>query len=100
MARPSDLANFFLSKKQDYKDVFSGRAGRRVLNDLLKECQLDRNPIVPGDEMTSFTNIGRQLVGRVIQNNLHLPDSEIIRRANQLKPENTDGTKIEEEDNV
>lgn len=83
----SRLADFFLRKKQDYRAVFSGRGGEAVLRDLLRECQMDRNPAVPGDAITTGVNIGRQMIGRFIQNNLHLSDGEIIRRANMIDEE-------------
>ena len=100
MARLSRFANFLIGKKQDYRAVFihSGRAGERVLNDLLKECQMERNPTVPDDALSTGVNIGRQLMGKVLQNNLHLPDEEIIRRATVFEQENPDVTEQDEEE--
>lgn len=88
----SKLANFLIGKKQAYRQVFihSGRSGERVLNDLLRECQMERNPTVAGDPLSTGVNIGRQLVGRFLQNNLHLPDEEIIRRASAYEQEKRD----------
>ena len=101
MAVLSKFANFLIGKKQDYRQVFvhSGRAGGRVLNDLLRECQMERDPTVAGDPLSTGVNIGRQLVGKVLQNNLHLPDEEIIRRTSVIEREKPDvGQEIEGED--
>ncbi len=100
MAIISKLANFFLSRKQDFRETFSGRAGERVLGDLLKECQIDRDPTVPGDQISTGVNIGRQNVGRFILNYLHVPDEEIIRRVSQHEKEKHDGLEIEDQDNL
>ena len=76
------LYNFFSSRKQDYQQVFSGPAGKRVLADLLRECQPQLNPVVANDVISSGVNIGRQLVARLIQFNLNMPESEMLRLAN------------------
>ena len=89
MSKLSKFANFLIGKKQDYRQVFihSGRPGERVLNDLLRECQMERNPTVAGDPLSTGVNIGRQLIGHFLKNSLHLSDEEIIRRASAVEEE-------------
>lgn len=88
MSKLGKVAQFFLGKKQDYRRVLLGdRDGERVLNDILRECQMDRDPIVPNDPLSTGERIGRQNIGRFLANNLHLPDDEIIRRANSIDKE-------------
>ncbi len=96
----SRLTDFFLRKKQNYRAVFSGPGGEAVLRDLLRECQMDRNPAVAGDAITTGVNIGRQMIGRFIQNNLHLPDAEIIRRTNLIDKEKVDAIEVEDESSL
>lgn len=88
MSMLGKIAQFYLGKKQDYRQVFLGdRDGERVLNDILRECQMDRDPTVPNDPLSTGERIGRQNIGRFLANNLHLPDDEIIRRANTIDKE-------------
>lgn len=87
MAWLSPLANLFLSRKQAFRHVFSGREGDLVLALILRECQLDRDAAVPGDAISTGERIGRQNVARFIQNAMHLPDAEIVRRANNIPQE-------------
>jgi hypothetical protein len=93
----SRAAHRYLRLKQDYRQVFSGPAGEAVLADLLRACRMEHIPIVPGDAISSGEMIGRQSIGRHLQNSLHLPDAEIIRRANQAGRQQTEGAENGEE---
>jgi len=80
----SKLANLFLGRAQAFRRVFGGRDGKRVLGLILREGQVDRDPTVPGDPLSTGVNIGRQNLCRYIINQMGMPEAEIVRRANAL----------------
>lgn len=49
-------------KKQDYIQVFSSEAGKRVKKELEQLCYFNRTPFVPNDPHGTSNNVGKQFV--------------------------------------
>jgi hypothetical protein len=60
-------------RQSAYKDLFTGSEnGKKVLQDILRECSVDRPAFCKGDESQSFVNMGKQMVGYHIMKLLQL----------------------------
>lgn len=67
-----------------YKKVFSSPDGKAVLHDLMKSnFMISTTPHVPGDDGSTFKNIGKQEVVKGILHLLKVDPEEFLKLANE-----------------
>jgi len=77
--RVSDLISRIVSvmrgEQGAYRRAMNTKDGKRVFSSIRTFCEVDRTPIVPGDDISTGVLIGKQEVWKMIRKNLG-PDFE------------------------
>ena len=74
----------------DYKSVFSGPAGQRVLADLKRRCLFDRQTFDPGNQYMTAFNEGARYVAMYIDAQVNVDLSEEPQQDAISQKESTD----------